>query len=64
MEYALTRRIKIVLVRNPASHAPTPGGEPLFKMAALSVASRRLPGMTQRKVLPIASILLRGYNGP
>jgi hypothetical protein len=26
--------------------------------------SRRLPGMNQRKVLPIASIGLRGYNGP
>jgi len=43
---------------------PRAGGEPLYKMAALSVASRRLPGMTQRDVLPIASILLRGYNGP
>jgi hypothetical protein len=32
-------------------------------MAALSVGSRRLPGMTQRNVLPIASVLLRGYNG-
>jgi hypothetical protein len=28
-------------------------------MAALSVSSRRLPGMTQRNVLPIASIPLR-----
>jgi len=43
---------------------PRPGGEPLYKMAALSVASRRLPGITQRKVLPIASVLLLGYNGP
>jgi hypothetical protein len=37
---------------------PRPGGEPLRSMAALWVASRRLPGMTQRNVLPIASILL------
>jgi hypothetical protein len=35
---------------------PRPGGEPLYKMAALSVATRRLPGMTQRSVLPIASV--------
>jgi len=27
-------------------------------MAALSVASRRLPGMTQRNVLPIASFVV------
>jgi hypothetical protein len=33
-------------------------------MAALSVASRRLPGMTQRNVLPIASIPCGGYNQP
>ena len=39
-------------------------GKPLYKMAALSVAGRRLPGMTQRKVLPVASILVSGYNGP
>ena len=37
--------------------APRAGGEPLCKMAALSVASRRLPGIAQRNVLPIASIL-------
>jgi hypothetical protein len=39
-------------------------GRPLYKMAALPVASGQLPGMTQRKVLPIASVLLWGYNGP
>jgi hypothetical protein len=33
-------------------------------MAALSVSSRRLPGMTQRNVLPIASIPCGGYNRP
>jgi hypothetical protein len=33
-------------------------------MAALSVSSRRLPGMTQRNVLPIASIPWGGYNRP
>jgi hypothetical protein len=27
---------------------PAPGGEPLFKSAALSVSSRRLPGMSPR----------------
>jgi hypothetical protein len=37
---------------------PRPGGEPLYKMTALSVASRRLPGTSQRNVLPSASILL------
>jgi hypothetical protein len=31
---------------------PGPGGEPLYRMAGLSVASRRLPGTTQRKVCP------------
>jgi hypothetical protein len=53
--------------RPPKEHrvaCPKPGGEPLYKMAALSVVSRRLPGMTQRKVLPTASVLLREYNGP
>jgi hypothetical protein len=35
---------------------PNPGGEPLYKMAALWVSSRRLPGTSQRNVLPIASI--------
>jgi hypothetical protein len=40
-----------------------PGGEPLYKVAALSVSSRRLPGMTQRKILPIASIVLWRCNG-
>ena len=52
--------------RRPREHGvacPSPGGEPLYKMAALSVASRRLPGMTQRTVLPIASVLLRGCCG-
>jgi hypothetical protein len=33
-------------------------------MAALSVSSRRLPGITQRYVLPIASIPCGGYNRP
>src|ERR1700678_1682624 len=33
-------------------------------MAALSVTSRRLPGMTQRNVLPIASVPGGGYNRP
>jgi hypothetical protein len=33
-------------------------------MAALSVASRRLPGMTQRKVLPIASIVFVRIQQP
>ena len=32
--------------------------------AALSVSSRRLPGMTQRKVLPIAPIPVGGYKRP
>jgi hypothetical protein len=41
-----------------------PGREPLYKMAALSVSSRRLPGITQRNVLPIASVPCGGYNGP
>jgi hypothetical protein len=39
-------------------------GEPLYKVAALSVGSRRLPGMTQGNVLPIASISGGGYNSP
>ena len=46
----------------PGVAYPRPGGEPLYKMAAVSVGSRRLPGMTQPNVLPIASILLRRYN--
>jgi hypothetical protein len=50
--------------KEPGVACPRPGGEPLYKMAALWVGSRRLPGMTQRNVLPIASILSRGYNGP
>ena len=33
-------------------------------MAALWVGSRRLPGITQRNVLPIASIPCGGYNRP
>jgi hypothetical protein len=33
-------------------------------MAALSVGSRRLPGIAQRHVLPIASIPCGGYNRP
>jgi hypothetical protein len=33
-------------------------------MAALSVSSRRLPGITQRNVLPIASIRCGVYNRP
>ena len=36
--------------------AHIPGGEPLLGLLALSVGSRRLPGMTQDKVLPIASV--------
>jgi len=52
------------------------GGEPLwhapYDLAILGLAqhltknycNRRLPGITQRNVLPIASILLWGYNGP
>jgi hypothetical protein len=52
---------RFVLLRNPADRKPTaPGGEPLYKMAALSVGSRRLPGMTQRNVLPIASVPCSG----
>jgi hypothetical protein len=55
-------------LRSPKEHglivSSRPGGEPLYKMAALWVASRRLPGMTQRKVLPIASIPGGGYNRP
>jgi hypothetical protein len=35
---------------------------PAWRGAALSVSSRRLPGMTQRNVLPIASIPGGGYN--
>jgi hypothetical protein len=61
------RRIKILLVLDKWGRGvvcPRPGGEPLYKLAALSVNSRRLPGVTQRNVLPIASSLLRGYNGP
>ena len=62
-------------IKEPASHAQSlegsqtsprrlklreaTSGKPLYKVAALSVASRRLLGMTQRNVLPIASILLR-----
>ena len=33
-------------------------------MAALSVSSRRLPGITQHNVLPIASVPCGGYNRP
>ncbi len=55
--------IAIVLVREHGVACPGPGGEPLYKMAALSVASRRLPRTSQRNVLPIATILLWGYHG-
>jgi hypothetical protein len=76
----LTWNFGIVLLRNSASHAQrlegsqtsprrlklreAPSGRPLYKMAALSVSSRRLPGMTQRNVLPMASIPYGGYNRP
>ena len=33
-------------------------------MAALSFSSRRLPGITQRNVLPVASIPCGGYDRP
>jgi hypothetical protein len=33
-------------------------------MAALSISSGRLPGITQRNVLPITSIPCGGYNRP
>jgi hypothetical protein len=33
-------------------------------MVALSVSSRRLPGITQSNVLPIASVRCGGYNRP
>src|SRR5271156_608662 len=39
-------------------------GRPLYKMATLSVASGRLPGMTERKVLPIASTSVVGIQRP
>ena len=70
--------VLVIVLRNTASHTQglegsqtsprrlklreATAGRPLYKMAALSVASSRLPGTTQRKVLPIASFLLSGYN--
>ena len=62
----LTWRIKIVLVldKEHSVACPRPGGEPLYSMAALWVSSRRLPGTSQRDVLPIPSAPCGGYNGP
>ena len=39
-------------------------GRPLYKMAALSVASRRLPGMTQRNVCPSRLFRAADANRP
>jgi hypothetical protein len=50
--------------KEPGVACPRPGGEPLCSLAALWVGSRRLPGTTQRSVLPIASIPCGGYNRP
>ena len=36
--------------------APQIGGEPLLMLQALSVGSRRLPGITQRDILPNAAV--------
>ena len=44
--------------------AHIPGGEPLSVLLALSVGSGRLPGMTQDKVLPIASVRYGIITGP
>ena len=44
---------------DPAKHRPEahiPGGESLLVLLALSVGSRRLPGMNPGQVLPIASV--------
>jgi hypothetical protein len=35
---------------------PRSGGEPLLMWLALSVGSRRLPGITQRDILPNAAV--------
>jgi hypothetical protein len=43
---------------------PRPGGEPLHKMAALSVASRLLPGMTQRDVFAHRLYSVAGIQRP
>jgi hypothetical protein len=72
--------IVLVLLRNTASHAqgleesqtsPVVRNSGRLRRAGrftrwqlYRLLSRRLPGMTQRNVLPIASVLLRGCNGP
>ena len=44
-------RVALLVVhpgKEPGVACPRPGGEPLYKMAALSVSSRRLPGTSRR----------------
>jgi hypothetical protein len=43
---------------------PSAGGEPLCNIADLSFGSRRLPGITQRNVLPNVDAVRNGDYGP
>jgi hypothetical protein len=58
------RRPKLPILPHRLKLREATSGKPLYKMAALPVASRRLPGMTQRSVCPSRLFRGGGYNRP
>ena len=56
LERCCLQKRRVNPIRSAFPELPRVAGcRPLYKMAALSIGSGRLPGITQRNVLPIAS---------